>query len=105
MPDKQNRTRRQFTPEFKRDAVELVRTSGRPIAEIARELAGPASGAASPSKTLARRSTPTGPTWPGAATSPTAPPSDAPIDVKWEASGGVRPVDVAHLPERRENLW
>ena len=26
------------TAEFKRDAVELVRTSGRPIAEIAREL-------------------------------------------------------------------
>jgi transposase len=38
MPDKQKRTRRQFTPEFKRDAVELVRTSRRPIAEIAREL-------------------------------------------------------------------
>jgi transposase len=39
MPDQQRRTRRrQFTPEFKRDAVELVRTSGRPIAEIAREL-------------------------------------------------------------------
>jgi transposase len=38
MPDKQTKTRRQFTPEFKRDAVELVRTSGRPIAEIAREL-------------------------------------------------------------------
>jgi transposase-like protein len=38
MPDKQRRTRRQFTPEFKRDAVELVRTSRRPIAEIAREL-------------------------------------------------------------------
>jgi len=38
MPDKQRRTRRQFTPEFKRDAVELVRTSGRPIVEIAREL-------------------------------------------------------------------
>jgi len=38
MPDMQNRTRRQFTQEFKRDAVELVRTSGRPIAEIAREL-------------------------------------------------------------------
>jgi transposase len=38
MPDKQRRARRQFTPEFKRDAVELVRTSGRPIAEIAREL-------------------------------------------------------------------
>ena len=28
-------TRRQFTEEFKRDAVELVRTTGRPIAEIA----------------------------------------------------------------------
>jgi transposase len=38
MPDKQRRTRRQFTPEFKRDAVGLVRTSGRPIAEVAREL-------------------------------------------------------------------
>ena len=38
MADKQRRTRRQFTPEFKRDAVELVRTSGRPIAEIAHEL-------------------------------------------------------------------
>jgi transposase-like protein len=38
MPDKQRRSRRQFTPEFKRDAVELVRTSGRPIAQIANEL-------------------------------------------------------------------
>src|SRR6266540_2415572 len=38
MPDKPKRTRRQFTQEFKHDAVELVRTSGRPIAEIAREL-------------------------------------------------------------------
>jgi transposase len=38
MPDQQRRTRRQFTPEFKHDAVELVRTSGRPIAEIARDL-------------------------------------------------------------------
>jgi transposase len=38
MPDQERRTRRQFTAEFKRDAVELVRTSGRPIAEIAREL-------------------------------------------------------------------
>jgi transposase len=38
MPDQQRRTRRQFTAEFKRDAVELVRSSGRPIAEIAREL-------------------------------------------------------------------
>ena len=32
------RTRRGFTKEFKRDAVELVRTTGRPIAQIAREL-------------------------------------------------------------------
>jgi transposase-like protein len=32
------RTRREFTTEFKRDAVELVRTSGRPIAHIARDL-------------------------------------------------------------------
>jgi transposase len=30
--------RRQFSPEFKRDAVELVRSSGRPIGEVAREL-------------------------------------------------------------------
>src|SRR5215217_6293979 len=33
-----HRTRRGFTKEFKRDAVELVRTSGRPIATVAREL-------------------------------------------------------------------
>jgi hypothetical protein len=38
MNDKQRRARRQFTPEFKRDAVELVRTSGRPTAQIANEL-------------------------------------------------------------------
>jgi transposase len=38
MEDRQPRNRRQFTAEFKRDAVELVRTSGRSIAEIAREL-------------------------------------------------------------------
>ena len=38
MPDQQRRTRRQFTPEFKRDAVELVRATGRPIAHIAAEL-------------------------------------------------------------------
>jgi transposase len=38
MEDRQRRNRRQFAAEFKRDAVELVRTSGRPIAEIAREL-------------------------------------------------------------------
>jgi transposase len=38
MEDRQGGSRRQFTAEFKRDAVELVRSSGRPIAEIAREL-------------------------------------------------------------------
>src|SRR5215213_4974161 len=38
MEDSQPRNRRQFTAEFKRDAMELVRTTGRPIAEIAREL-------------------------------------------------------------------
>ena len=32
--------RRQFSPEFKRDAVALVRSSGRPIAQIAKELGG-----------------------------------------------------------------
>jgi transposase len=30
--------RRQWSLEFKRDAVNLVRSSGRPVAEIAREL-------------------------------------------------------------------
>jgi transposase len=30
--------RRRWPPEFKRDAVNLVRSSGRPMAEIAREL-------------------------------------------------------------------
>jgi transposase len=38
MEDRQPRNRRQFTAEFKRDAVDLVRTTGRPIAEVAREL-------------------------------------------------------------------
>jgi transposase len=38
MEDRQRRDRRQFTAEFKRDAVQLVRITGRPIAEIAREL-------------------------------------------------------------------
>ena len=38
MEDRQRRNRRQFTAEFKRDAVQLVPTTGRPIAEIAREL-------------------------------------------------------------------
>jgi hypothetical protein len=32
------RRRRRFTPEFKRDAVEFVRTTGRLIAHIAAEL-------------------------------------------------------------------
>jgi transposase-like protein len=38
MEDRQPRSRRQFTAEFKRDAVDLVPTTGQPIAEIAREL-------------------------------------------------------------------
>jgi transposase len=38
MAEKGKRQRRQFTPEFKRDAVELVRATGRPIAQIAAEL-------------------------------------------------------------------
>ncbi|MGH2704932.1 MAG: transposase [Actinomycetota bacterium] len=29
---------KQYTPEFRRDAVALVRSSGRPMAQIAREL-------------------------------------------------------------------
>jgi len=32
------RTRRKFTDEFKRNAVELVRTTRRPIADVADEL-------------------------------------------------------------------
>ena len=38
MAEKGKRRRRQFTAEFKGDAVELVRTTGRPIAHIAAEL-------------------------------------------------------------------
>ena len=39
MEEKQQQgTRRRFTEEFKRDAVELVRATGRPIAQIAQEL-------------------------------------------------------------------
>ena len=39
MGDRQDRRpRRRFSEEFKRDAVELVRTSGRPIAQVARDL-------------------------------------------------------------------
>jgi transposase len=33
-----SRRRREFTTEFKRDAVELVRATGRPIAQVAKEL-------------------------------------------------------------------
>jgi transposase len=32
------RARRKFSEEFKRDAVELVRTTGKPIAQVADEL-------------------------------------------------------------------
>ena len=35
---KKRRIRRRFSDEFKRDAVEIVRVSGKPIAEVAREL-------------------------------------------------------------------
>jgi transposase len=35
---RQPRSRRKFSDEFKRDAVELVLTTGRPIAEVAAEL-------------------------------------------------------------------
>lgn len=34
----ERRQRRRFTPEFKARTVELVRSSGRPIAQICREL-------------------------------------------------------------------
>jgi transposase len=37
MEDRQPRNRRQFTAEFKRDPLVLLRTSGRSSAEIARE--------------------------------------------------------------------
>jgi transposase len=36
--NKKRRSRRKFSDEFKRDAVELVRTTGRSVAEVAREL-------------------------------------------------------------------
>ncbi|CAN5878513.1 hypothetical protein BH23ACT10_BH23ACT10_28700 [soil metagenome] len=32
------RARRKFSEEFKRDAVELVRTTGKPIAQVADDL-------------------------------------------------------------------
>ncbi|MGW1803151.1 transposase [Streptomyces sp. NPDC001984] len=37
MSGKSNMSKR-YTPEFKRDAVELVRSSGRNVTEVAREL-------------------------------------------------------------------
>jgi transposase len=37
-PSKPKRTRRKFTPEFKAEAVRIVRTSGKSIPEVAREL-------------------------------------------------------------------
>ena len=33
-----NKKRRQYTEEFKRETVELIETSGKPIAQIARDL-------------------------------------------------------------------
>jgi len=36
--EERRRTRRRFSDEFKRDAVEIVRSSRKPIAEVAREL-------------------------------------------------------------------
>lgn len=33
-----NKTRREFTPEFKREAVALLRSSGRPLTQVAGEL-------------------------------------------------------------------
>jgi len=36
--EQRRRSRRRFSDEFKRDAVEIVRSSGKPIAEVAREL-------------------------------------------------------------------
>ena len=36
--DNKPRPRRKFSPEFKRDAVELVLSTSRPIAEVAKEL-------------------------------------------------------------------
>lgn len=38
MAENEKRTRRRFTDEFKRNAVELVRTTGKPIAQVARDL-------------------------------------------------------------------
>ena len=37
-PSKPKRTRRKFTPEFKAEAVRIVRNTGKSIPEVAREL-------------------------------------------------------------------
>lgn len=38
VPEEKKRSRRRFTEEFKRDAAALVVDTGRPIAQVAREL-------------------------------------------------------------------
>jgi transposase-like protein len=38
VPDEKKRSRRRFSEEFKRDAAALVLDTGRPIAQVAREL-------------------------------------------------------------------
>jgi transposase len=37
-----DKTRREFTPEFKQEAVALLRSSGRPLTQVASELGHPA---------------------------------------------------------------
>ncbi|WP_079040168.1 transposase [Streptomyces prasinus] len=39
---KKSNTSKRYTAEFKKDAVELVRSSGRTVTEVARELGGSA---------------------------------------------------------------
>ncbi|PWI04888.1 IS3 family transposase, partial [Streptomyces sp. NWU339] len=41
---KKSNTRKRYTAEFKKDAVELVRSSGRTVTEVARELGVSAEG-------------------------------------------------------------
>ncbi len=38
MPEEKKRSRRKFSEEFKRDAAALVVDTGRPVAQVAREL-------------------------------------------------------------------
>ena len=66
-------TRRKFDQDFKEGAVRLVRETGKPIAQVARDLASararwatgsiPASGAAA--RPVARWVRMSGPSWPG----------------------------------------